>query len=139
MGNTVPIRAAQWGSSDHHGGHDMPLGERIRQLRVEAGWSQDELAGRVGSDARGISRYENNKITPSLEALVRIAETFNVSLDHLAIDDIPRRPLHTAVNELGDRLGAITELDDTDRNHLLGVLDAFITKTRVRNALTDAS
>lgn len=138
MGRTIPLRPAQWGSSDHHGGHDMPLAERIKQLRTEAGWSQDDLATRVGTDARAISRYENNKITPSLEAVIRIAEAFNVSLDHLAVDDIPRRPLHAPENLLGARLAALAELDDTDRDHLIGVIDAFITKTRVRNALTDA-
>jgi hypothetical protein len=32
---------------------------------------------------------------PSLDVSVRIAEVLNVSLDHLVVDDIPRRPLTT--------------------------------------------
>lgn len=110
----------------------MPLGDRIKELRKERGWSQDELAAKVGSDARGISRYENARITPSLDALVRIAEALNVSLDHLAIDGIPRRPLHAPENILGDRLAAVAELDDNDRHHLLSVIDAFVTKNRIK-------
>ena len=29
------------------------------------------------------------------EALIRVAETLNVSIDHLLVDGIPRRPLHS--------------------------------------------
>ena len=48
----------------------------------------------VGGDARQISRYENGRITPSLDALVRIAEVLDISLDYLVIENAPRRPLH---------------------------------------------
>jgi transcriptional regulator with XRE-family HTH domain len=110
----------------------MPLGERIKALRTEAGLSQAELAEQVGGDGRQISRYENGRITPSLDALARIAEALNVSLDHLVFDDIARRPLHAPENILGDRLAAIAELNDDDRSSLLNVIDGLVTKSRVR-------
>lgn len=110
----------------------MPLGDRIKELRKEAGWSQSELAYKVGTDARQISRYENGRITPSLDALARIAETLNVSIDHLVFDDVPRRALHAAENVLGDRLAAIAELDDDDRHSLLNVIDGLVTKSRIK-------
>jgi transcriptional regulator with XRE-family HTH domain len=114
----------------------MPLGDRIKQLRTEAGLSQAELAQRIGTgDARQISRYENGRITPSLDATIRIAEALNISLDHLAIDDIPRRPLHLDDHGLADRLAALSELDQEDRDSLLRVLDAFLTRKRL-HALT---
>ena len=72
----------------------MPLGEHVKELRKEMGWSQSELADKVGTDARQVSRYENGRITPSLDVLVRIAEVFNVSLDYLVVEDVPRRRLH---------------------------------------------
>jgi transcriptional regulator with XRE-family HTH domain len=59
----------------------MPLGDRIKQLRTERHWSQADLATAIGSDARQVSRYENGRITPSLDALARIAETLDTSLD----------------------------------------------------------
>jgi transcriptional regulator with XRE-family HTH domain len=110
----------------------MALGERIRQLRSERGWSQDELAVQVGSDARAISRYENGRITPSLDALIRVAEVFNVSLDYLAVEGSPRRPLHVDDPGLAEQLAQAAELDAEDRTSLLNVLDALLTKTRVR-------
>ena len=118
----------------------MPLGERIRELRTERSWSQDELATQVGSDARGISRYENGKITPGLDTLIRIAETFNVSLDYLAVDDTPRRPLRVDDPGLTEQLVQASELPLEDRTSLLNVLDALLTKNRVRAVVSrDAS
>lgn len=110
----------------------MPIGERIKTLRKEAGWSQSDLADKVGGDARQLSRYEKGRITPSLDAAMRLAEAFNVSLDHLTFDDIPRRPLHAAENALGDRLAAVAELDDTDRSSLRNVIDGLVAKRRLR-------
>jgi transcriptional regulator with XRE-family HTH domain len=77
------------------------------------GLSQAELAERVGgTDARQISRYEHRRVTPSLDAAVRIAE----ALDYLAIDGVPRRPLHVADHGLAERLGQLAELDDVPRD-----------------------
>ena len=95
-------------------------------------WSQGELADKVGTDARQISRYENGRITPSLDVVARIAETLNVSVDHLVFEDIPRRALHGPDHGLGDRLADIGELSTEDRSHLLSVIDAFVTKNRLR-------
>jgi transcriptional regulator with XRE-family HTH domain len=115
----------------------MPLGERIRTLRTEHGWSQGDLADKVGTDARQISRYENARITPSVDVLARIAQTLDISLDHLVYDDIPRRALHTPADQaLGDRLAAIAELDEQERDILTGVIDALLTKARLRAITT---
>jgi transcriptional regulator with XRE-family HTH domain len=110
----------------------MPLSDRIKQLRTEAGLSQADLAQRVGgSDARQISRYENGRITPSLDATIRIAQALNISIDYLAIDDMPRRPLHVDDHGLAERLNGLAELDPEDRDSLLRVLDAMITRKRL--------
>jgi len=123
---------AEWAWNDPLTGHPMPLGDRIKQLRTEAGLSQAELAQRVGgSDARQISRYENGRITPSLDATIRIAQALNISIDYLAIDDIPRRPLHIDDHGLSERLALLSELDDEDRTSLLRVLDAMLTRKRL--------
>jgi transcriptional regulator with XRE-family HTH domain len=80
------------------------LPERLRELRAEQGLSQAELADKIGSDTRQVSRYENGRVAPGLEAVVRIAETFNISIDYLVTPDAPRRPLHAPGSDLDARL-----------------------------------
>jgi transcriptional regulator with XRE-family HTH domain len=124
---------SQWGwHIDQENTDAMALGDRIRTLRKEAGWSQADLAERIGVDAGRVSRYEAGRITPSADALARLAETLNVSIDHLLIDDIPRRPLHSAQDVLGTRLATVAELDGDDLHLVLSFIDALVTKNRLR-------
>ena len=116
----------------------MPLGEPIKELRKEHAWPQSGLAERIGSDARQVSRYENGRITPSLDALARTAETLNVSLDYLVFDNAARRPLHTPATGLEDRLAAIAQLDDTDRQTITNTNDALTTRNQLRSINTGA-
>jgi hypothetical protein len=62
----------------------------------------------------------------------RIAEAFNVSIDYLLVEDTPRRPLHMADLGLASRLADIAELTAEDRSSLLHMLDALVTKNRLK-------
>jgi len=127
--------ATQWASEAEGGGSVMALAERVKQLRKEHGWSQAELAEHVGADPAQISRYEAGRITPSVEAVVKLAQTFDVSCDYLLVDDAARRPFRPSDDVLGDRLSALSELSGEDLASLLNVLDALVAKTRMK-ALT---
>jgi len=62
----------------------MPkLGERIKDLRDMKSISQDELAKEVGLSKNSIYNYENGKRLPDADALVRLAEYFDVPVDYL--------------------------------------------------------
>jgi transcriptional regulator with XRE-family HTH domain len=80
---------------------------------------------------------EHSRITPSLDVAVRLAQALNVSLDYLPIDDIPRRTLHIEDHGLGERLSQLAELDDDDRQSLLHMLDALLTRKRLRILAND--
>ncbi len=125
--------AAEWALRiTEEGPARVGLGEHIKALRKEAGWSQAELGDKVGTDSQRISRYENGRITPSLDAIVRIAQAFNVSLDYLLVDGVPRRPLHAAEDAFGDRLAVVAELGQDDLAALLNVLDGLVMKSRLK-------
>ena len=109
------------------------LGDRIRELRKERGWSQGDLALMIGSDPHQLSRYENGRTTPSADAIVKVAETFDVSLDYLLVEGSPRRPLHVSDEGILSRLGDLRDLSDEDRGALFHVLDALRAKNRVKS------
>ena len=67
------------------------LGQRICEARTIRGWSQVELAKRLGVAKQTVSNWENDNIQPSIEMLVRLAGIFNVSTDYLlGLDEVPR-------------------------------------------------
>jgi transcriptional regulator with XRE-family HTH domain len=130
--------AAQSPWRNHHGGiHVRLLGERIRELRKERGWSQGELGTSIGADAQQVSRYENGRITPSAEVIVKIAETFDVSLDYLLVESSARRPLHVADEGLVSRLGDLRDLSEEDRGVLFHMVDALRAKNRFKSLAAD--
>ena len=110
----------------------LSLGEKIVELRKEKGWSQDELAEKIGSDGRQISKYENNKITPSTEVLIKLARAFNTSLDYLAFDDMPKIPLTFKYNNLITKFEVLDELPEEDKKALLILIDAIIAKNKLK-------
>lgn len=115
----------------------MPIGDRIKQLRIEHHLSQADLAAKLGgTDAGQISRYENGHIAPSADAIVRLAEALDVSCDYLLVEDAPRRPFRAPEHALGERLAGLDELSDEDLAALLHVLDALVAKNRVKAAIT---
>lgn len=64
--------------------------DRLKELRIEAGLSQDQLSkaveGKITPSAIGL--WELRKRVPNLEAVIILAEYFGVSLDYLAgLDD----------------------------------------------------
>jgi transcriptional regulator with XRE-family HTH domain len=61
------------------------LGERIRELRQEAGLSQRELATRVGVSFPHISKVEANREPASAELLTRIADALAADPDELLV------------------------------------------------------
>jgi transcriptional regulator with XRE-family HTH domain len=129
---TAVVDIAQWARQPPEGPTDVPLGERIKQLRKERKWSQGELAAQIGADAGQISRYENGHIAPSADGVARLAQALDVSCDYLLIDGAPRRALHPSENILGDRLDGLTELPPDDLTALLNVIDGLVAKTRLK-------
>jgi transcriptional regulator with XRE-family HTH domain len=127
---------AEWLRTDEHddGEVAMALGERIREVRKERGWSQAELGEKVGTDSQHISRYENGRITPSVDALVRLAAALDVSTDYLLLDGVPRKVLdgHN-LGRLGGRLADLAELSDADQELVSQVIDGLLAKSRLKS------
>lgn len=63
------------------GGRQQALGERIRAARRMAGLNQRALAEKVGVSAMAISKYENGKMAPGSDVLLRLADALNVPVE----------------------------------------------------------
>ena len=59
---------------------------RVREHREGAGWSQGELARRLGVSRQTINAVETDKYDPSLPLALRMAALFKVDVRKLFID-----------------------------------------------------
>ena len=59
---------------------------RVREWREGAGWSQGELARRLGVSRQTINAVETDKYDPSLPLALRMAKLFGMSVDQLFLD-----------------------------------------------------
>ena len=59
------------------------MSEKIRNLRRDFNISQVELANKLCVTKQCVSNWENDNILPSVEMLIKLAKSFNVSTDYL--------------------------------------------------------
>ena len=59
------------------------FGHRIQQLRKSKGWSQADLAQRLGKKASSISSYETDAKAIPVDTLILLAELWDVTIDEL--------------------------------------------------------
>lgn len=57
--------------------------QRLKEERNSLGLTQRDMALRLGITQPSYIRYENGTSEPSLENLVKMADTFDVSVDYL--------------------------------------------------------
>ena len=62
----------------------------LRRARIAAGYTQDELGGRLGVDGQTVYRWEAGYRTPSLQLLRYLAAELEVTLDDLAKSDLAK-------------------------------------------------
>jgi transcriptional regulator with XRE-family HTH domain len=102
------------------------FGARLARIRKERGFTQIELAERVGMIQVLISDYELGKLRPYADVVARLAGALSVSTDEL----LGLQP--TKSDGLGHnrrflrRLKAVSKLPKRDQDTLLRTIDAFL-------------
>ena len=66
----------------------MILADKIILLRRRKGWSQEELAERLGVTRQSISKWEGAQSAPELDKILKMSEVFGVSCDFLLKDEL---------------------------------------------------
>ena len=60
---------------------------RLRVLRAEREWSQQQLAGALKVSRQSVNAIETGKYDPSLPLAFRIAEVFGLPIEHIFLRD----------------------------------------------------
>jgi len=56
---------------------------RLRLLRAEQGWTQEDLAGAIGVSRQAINALETERHDPSLDLAFKIAAAFGVPVEQV--------------------------------------------------------
>ena len=64
---------------------------RLRLLRAERGWSQQDLADKLEVSRQSVNAIETGKYDPSLPLAFRIAELFALSIEQIFVSPSRRR------------------------------------------------
>ncbi len=110
---------------------DKIFASRLLALRKQQGWSQPELAKKVGTSGAIIGRYERGETIPSIGVARKLAEALAVTLDYLVGDN----DLDTVQDKVMlERWQALTALAPEDRERILFVFDSLMREARTRQA-----
>ena len=66
----------------------MILADKIIDLRKKNGWSQEELAEKLGVSRQSISKWEGAQSVPDMNRILAMSDLFGVSTDYLLKDEI---------------------------------------------------
>jgi transcriptional regulator with XRE-family HTH domain len=108
----------------------MDFGSIVAELRKEQGISQTALATKLDIHKNVLGRYERSEVLPSIEIARKIADILDVSLDYLTgkadvqMDKITRK-----------RILEVSKFEESDRNHIFSVIEAFIAKRKIQSIL----
>lgn len=75
------------------------FGKRLREVRMNRGLTQQNLADAVGVALRSYQCYETGTRTPSFDLLVSLADVLNVPTDYLLCRDEYLKSLGVSADE----------------------------------------
>lgn len=112
------------------------LGARLIKLRKDKKLSQSELAKYVGVSYAQIGRYETKGAQPPAEVLNKIADILDTTVDFLINGTANEKAKNTLKDaQLLQQFQAIEQMDEEDKSVIKKLIDAFITKNRLKQIM----
>ena len=106
---------------------DETIGKRLARIRKEQGYTQVELAERIGIIQALVSDYERDKLRLNAEMLIRFAQALNVSADDiLGISAAKRKSMNSPSLKILRRLNRISSLPPAKQKAFLQTIDALL-------------
>ncbi|BDP37766.1 MULTISPECIES: helix-turn-helix domain-containing protein [Vibrio] len=99
----------------------MSIGENLKRLRRDKGWTQGDLANKCGIRFGQISKIERNETDPKLSTIYALTRALNCTPNALLMD-----MEETSIDAIMSvALERIQGLPDEDKDHLLAVIDKY--------------
>ena len=115
--------------------NNMNISKNIKRIREAKGLSQKEVISAINMGAAQYSRIENGKTDPSVSTLVKIAKALGVSMPELFTDKDVLQDVNSVNATLMERVALIDDLTKEEQNTIFSILDAFVSKRKLKSTL----
>jgi transcriptional regulator with XRE-family HTH domain len=109
------------------------FGERLKQIRLGRGLTQQELGDAVGVSNRVIAYYESEGAQPPGALLVELAQVLEVSADELLGIGPLREKVSAKQARIRKRLQRVEQLPPADQRAVLKLVDALVISRQVED------
>ena len=115
----------------------MTLGEKITALRKERHWTQQLMGQKLGVHANNVSRWESDRIRPSIPTLQRMADILGVRFDDLLSEDEPTpNPESGSDKKLLEKMAQLRRLNPEDRAVIYHIIETYAAQQRLADMVT---
>ncbi len=103
------------------------LGQRIKRIRKQQGYTQADVGKKVGVAQRLVSDYESGRLRVSVDMLVRFAKAFDINVNELITDaHNSKKEISPIGSKLTQRIRRIETLPITQQKTIIKTVDAFL-------------
>ena len=114
----------------------MDFKDRLKELRVKKGISQNELARDIGVHVTNISRYERGENRPTSDVLAKLASSLDVTADYLMDGSLNDKAQSTISDkELLSQFQRLEKLPKEKKAVVKELIEAFLLKTDLQQKL----
>ena len=82
----------------------MDIGTKIKNARISANLTQEQVAEALDVSRQTISNWENEKTYPDIVSVVKMSNLYNISLDHLLKEE---KPMSNYLNYLDESTNTV--------------------------------
>ncbi len=106
---------------DNYQGYFMSVGENLKRLRRDKGWTQGELANKCKIQLGQISKIERDGTDPKLSTIYSLMNALECSADALLVDT----EKSSVDSVMAVALERVKQIPDADKQILLAVIDKY--------------
>ena len=114
----------------------MSFGKNLVKFRKEKGLTQEDLVKISGVGISQIRRYETDKSTPSLDAIVRLVKALGTSIDEMVFDKITAIASNKIIDrDLLEQFEMVSSMDEGERELAKKILEGVIVRNQVEKMI----
>ena len=104
------------------------LAKRLKELREEKNYTQQEMAEKIGLKRTAYGAYERGVNTPDAQTLLKLAEIFDVTTDYLLGRVDNKKPLEDISGKEREAIKLAEQLTDEQLNLIMKMAFGLIKK-----------